>query len=623
MHTIRDIFNNKLFRIPDYQRGYSWEESHLEDFWQDLTNLQKNKVHYTGMISVEEVSKEEYKKWVEDIWLIEGRRDTPYFIVDGQQRLTSVIILIWVILNRIDDGDELSFENKNSIVEKYIYTENPRKDHKSFIFGYHKDNPSYEFLKQEIFEQQDILNSSDLEVTAYTNNLLNAKMFFVRKIRIMGKRELESLYSKVTKQLMFDFKILEKELDIFIVFETMNNRGKPLSNLEKLKNRLIYLSTLLKEDDNIKVNLREQINDSWKTVYKYLGLSPDKKLDDDSFLQNHWIMFSRYDRREPEFYANDIFDRVFTTVRAISGDLTSKDIAHYIESISEGAKVWFVMNNPSHKHAYDVIESHTLLKWLGKLNRIGFKAFAPLIMAAILVEKDSKILTDLIKSIESYVFLLFNISFRRSNTGTYHFNARASELYNRKIQLHSVIKDIKYWIYGDEEYKGYFDIENFRAYLSEFFQKEGALGYMNWKYLRYFLFEYEVSIAQEYDTKPIWNDYNVIQPICPHLPGKACWRVQFANFDEKQRRQLAGSLGNFLLTTKQLRTQDDLCFEDLRPSLLQGTANQREVANYATWDEYAIIHRGMKMLDFMEKRWNILLPNQDLRKKVLFVDFVT
>ena len=61
MDSIRDIFNNRLFRIPDYQRGYSWEKNHLADFWQDLLNLRKNKIHYTGMISVEEVAKNEYQ----------------------------------------------------------------------------------------------------------------------------------------------------------------------------------------------------------------------------------------------------------------------------------------------------------------------------------------------------------------------------------------------------------------------------------------------------------------------------------------------------------------------------------------------------------------------------------
>lgn len=41
-----------LFRIPDYQRGYSWEMLQFEDFWKDLTNIPEGRSHYTGMLSL-------------------------------------------------------------------------------------------------------------------------------------------------------------------------------------------------------------------------------------------------------------------------------------------------------------------------------------------------------------------------------------------------------------------------------------------------------------------------------------------------------------------------------------------------------------------------------------------
>lgn len=49
----------------------------------------------------------------------------------------------------------------------------------------------------------------------------------------------------------------------------MNNRGKKLSNLELLKNRLIYLSTKFEDED--KFSLRRKINECWKKIYEYLG----------------------------------------------------------------------------------------------------------------------------------------------------------------------------------------------------------------------------------------------------------------------------------------------------------------------------------------------------------------
>lgn len=45
---LSQLFQNKLFRIPDYQRGYAWQEQQLVDFWDDVINLQDDRYHYTG-----------------------------------------------------------------------------------------------------------------------------------------------------------------------------------------------------------------------------------------------------------------------------------------------------------------------------------------------------------------------------------------------------------------------------------------------------------------------------------------------------------------------------------------------------------------------------------------------
>ena len=46
------LFQNRLFRIPDYQRGYAWLQQQLVDFGDDLVNLQTDRYHYTGLLSL-------------------------------------------------------------------------------------------------------------------------------------------------------------------------------------------------------------------------------------------------------------------------------------------------------------------------------------------------------------------------------------------------------------------------------------------------------------------------------------------------------------------------------------------------------------------------------------------
>ena len=76
LKTLSDLFKDKIFRIPDYQRGYAWQEKQWEEFWDDLINLSDDREHYTGVITLKENSKEN-----------QSVNDVPYKgydIVDGQ-----------------------------------------------------------------------------------------------------------------------------------------------------------------------------------------------------------------------------------------------------------------------------------------------------------------------------------------------------------------------------------------------------------------------------------------------------------------------------------------------------------------------------------------------------------
>jgi len=88
------LFNNSIFRIPDYQRSYSWGDSQLMDFWDNLINLQNGHYHYTVMLSLKELPKKEWESWIDDNWIIEKKGFTPYHVIDGQQRITTCVILI-------------------------------------------------------------------------------------------------------------------------------------------------------------------------------------------------------------------------------------------------------------------------------------------------------------------------------------------------------------------------------------------------------------------------------------------------------------------------------------------------------------------------------------------------
>ena len=109
--SLTDLFNRAIFRIPDYQRGYSWNEQQLTEFWEDVLNIPSNREHYTGMISLKEIKDvSNVEKWNDIQWLVNNRGYKVYHIVDGQQRFTTIIILINEIINFIANLPE----NKDS-----------------------------------------------------------------------------------------------------------------------------------------------------------------------------------------------------------------------------------------------------------------------------------------------------------------------------------------------------------------------------------------------------------------------------------------------------------------------------------------------------------------------------
>ena len=84
---------------------------------------------------------------------------------------------------------------------------------------------------------------------------------------------MQEIYKKLTKRFLLNEYVIQEELNVFVAFETMNNRGKRLSDLELLKNRLIYLTTLYTDeelDDAGRTSLRDAINSAWKEVYHQL-----------------------------------------------------------------------------------------------------------------------------------------------------------------------------------------------------------------------------------------------------------------------------------------------------------------------------------------------------------------
>lgn len=638
LKSIADIFERKLFRIPDYQRGYAWEERQLIDFWDDLERLIEGKAHYTGLLTIRKANLAEddkFGKWKEDKWLIESGFE-PYYIVDGQQRMTTIIIFIQSILNRIKDNEMLAYNRKETISEKYIKRQADTL--KSYIFGYEFNDPSNRFIRANVFKDEDDVYVEPM--TIYTNNLENARKFFKSRLASLPHGELDKYYKKLTLKLQFNVYEIEDELDEFVVFETTNNRGKPLSKLELLKNRLIYITTILpnKSEGQHRLtfeierkSLRLEINNAWKDIYEYLGKNELNLLDDDDFLRNHYYMYYGYDTEKAADYDKILLDEKFTSKDAQSGRIGIKDIQDYTRSIGKSSVEWFRVNNPEHNSSKF---SEDLTDWLSKLQRQGFKPFFNSIMCLLLKKVDTSIILSIVKEMERNYFLVFDLSKRRNNTGISYFYQRSHMVWKGEKNAYDLLNDIKDRT-SNSQIGFDSSMERFRTrVLEDLFNSadEKKVGYTGWTGLSYFLYEYEIFQKGKEDMKVDWRkNKNTIEHILPRSSEDPCWQKDFDLFDDAQKKILLNSLGNLLMLSRSKNSsQKNYSFEYKKrhekngrlEGYIVGSFSEIEVSQYKNWTADEIQIRGIKLLDFMESRWNIIIGDENRKKDLLYLDFL-
>lgn len=93
--TVEKLFSGRLLRVPDYQRGYAWEKKNWTDFLEDLDLLPRGKHHYTGTVVLDRVTKPPEGQAPEpSVWDQSGFGYEVFNVVDGQQRLTTVVLLL-------------------------------------------------------------------------------------------------------------------------------------------------------------------------------------------------------------------------------------------------------------------------------------------------------------------------------------------------------------------------------------------------------------------------------------------------------------------------------------------------------------------------------------------------
>lgn len=279
----------KSYGLPKFQRSYSWNEKHISDLIDDLEYLLKNDNvdHYFDSIII-------YKPDGAD----------RYQIVDGQQRITTIMLLFSSIrtnlINLRDEVDESEDESELDTLIAWCHSiVNDPPSTKSL--NYKPDDEQIDVYKDLIREEKEIPDVQDCESPSTRNLVINYRIldkwvmnqfehYYEENENTSSMiRDIREMIRNIRENISMTLYVVENRLEANRMFEVVNDRGKNVNEADKIKSYLTYYSSI--KNDKELVN---EINKTFNSLYNSIGDSDVGKVDKriNRFMSEHWRVFS-------------------------------------------------------------------------------------------------------------------------------------------------------------------------------------------------------------------------------------------------------------------------------------------------------------------------------------------
>ena len=260
------IGNSKHYRVPKYQRDYSWGEEQWDELWQDIIAIhqqdpQAREQHYMGYL------------------VLQKQEINAFTIIDGQQRLTTLSLLVLAALQILHAStDENDAQRIEIIKGNYISTKNPSSLTESHKLELNRNN--------DLYYRNDLASLSShprkRRIKRSEHQMRKAKEFYQQAICQLDLNSSEIsqfIESIIANYLLFTVIEVSDDVNAYKVFETLNARGVQLSTPDLLKNHLFSIINPRYENSQDIERQEEQ----WSLTSDNLG-----KEDFSKFLRCFW-----------------------------------------------------------------------------------------------------------------------------------------------------------------------------------------------------------------------------------------------------------------------------------------------------------------------------------------------
>ncbi|MDP9174183.1 MAG: DUF262 domain-containing HNH endonuclease family protein [Planctomycetota bacterium] len=253
--TIGTLIAGRLFKIPEYQRAYSWQSKQRNDLFRDIEKVHLTEADSHFMATIVGLRRKKLRIGADEFIEIE--------VVDGQQRLTTLTILLKAISKRLTSEDAKYAKEVDALLVK--------GDALSLLLLQTNHDSSNIFVD---YLRDGTVPSAEQVRTSADHNLLkaiNECEQFVEKWTAKLDRKLIGLLGLLKNQLSVIFFEIEDEALVYTVFEVLNSRGLDVTWFDKLKS-LLMATVFDHGDRGSKKETVSELHKLWTEIYTTIGL---------------------------------------------------------------------------------------------------------------------------------------------------------------------------------------------------------------------------------------------------------------------------------------------------------------------------------------------------------------
>jgi hypothetical protein len=558
--TIKSMLSGTRIIVPSYQRAFSWDVgSQVDVFLSDLEDyIGSTSVssYYFGHFLFEERTK------VED-----GVKKVEYGVIDGQQRLTTIVIFLSALFSRLKSLRPLS----ESEIESF---EDMIKRNSTYRFSTVDYDDSD--LKKYVIDQSE----QDMTIleTESSRRIVKAFNYFVTQLKEKDESYLLKILNAI-RGASCTTHIVQNESEAIQMFIFQNNRGKRPSNLEIIKAEFMYTIHLYGGQE--KDRLIKEVKESFEKIYKSISKIEYRLSEDEILNHTSRVYFNSLSKDDPKLIYQEL-----------SGEDPIAFICSFTQSLAKSFKYLTIFFNEDEQR---YMEIHSLVV-LG-----GLRLALPFIIKAYLFELEKSDLCRLCVSLESLVF-------RHRVIGTKaNLITRIDEIYQiltKETGIEPIVSRIDF-------IKNIPNENWWWAYWNNTALHNAIQGHISFDVVRFLLWKYEnyllsegtskgYSLSRRFDT----IESPAVEHIAPQTPPSE-HPSGYSVYDEEFRTQYLDCLGNYLLISKSHNSTISNAPFPSKYATYTYLEQQKEVRSMSepcgiTWTKSLIRARKEKLITFIE-----------------------